>query len=217
MKTLTTKSLFYGKYPFKIVCRVTGAWRWRNEWTRKYWYSVNSNIDDEKNGVAFYKVAEKYLQDKSIKSRTEHTCVSFYISNESLVEKIKTELNSWVREIHQPASNLDQEFLLNNPKKVVCDQYPRKRFKYCVFLKTRIPAAKKESFYNFYKNNNHGKIYIPDSTVLFLKNIKHYGQFFIRVEDSATLLLVQLFLAEDTDKTVEYVLRDSINTQIGTE
>lgn len=217
MKTLITNSLFYGKYPYKVICRVQGAWRWRIKFTRGYWYTYNSSDEDEKNGQAFYKTSEKYFNDPKIKTRIEHSLTSFYFNDENFIEPMKKELSPWIREIHQPATLIDKDYLLNNPKKVVCDQYPKKRFKYMIFLKTRIPAVKKESFYNWVMKNNYDKISMPDSTIRFFQNKKWYGEFYIRVEDQATLLLVQLFLAEDIAKTVEYVLRDSINTQTGTE
>lgn len=217
MKTLTTNSLFYGKYPYKITCRVPGAWRWRSKFTKNYWYpDPETNSEDEKNGVDFYKVSEKYYQDKSIKVRTEHSITSFYFKDESFIETMKTELKRWIREIHQPASSLDQEFLLNNPKKVVCDFYPKKKYRYCVYIKNTMPASKRQSFYDWFVKNNNDSMSITGSTQRWLQQRKNYGEFYIRVEDEKTLLLVNMFLSEYIIKTVEYVLRNSINIEVGT-
>jgi hypothetical protein len=214
MKTLTTNSLFYGKYPYKITCRVPGG-RWRNKFTKNYWYP-ETNSEDEKNGADFYKVSEKYYQDKSIKIRTEHSLTSFYFKDESFIETMKTELKRWIREIHQPASSLDQEFLLNNPKKVVCDFYPKKKYRYCVYIKNTMPASKRQSFYDWFVKNNNDNMSITGSTQRWLQQRKNYGEFYIRVEDEKTLLLVNMFLSEYITKTVEYVLRNSINIEVGT-
>ena len=217
MKTLITNSLFYGKYPYKVVCRVPGAWRWRNKFSNRLWYSYSSDRDDEKNGEAFYKVSEKYFNDDEIKTRIEHNLTSFYFKNVLLVDEMKTGLVPWITEIHQPSNIIDQDFLLNNPKKVLCDRYPKKRYKYCVHLKNPMSDAKKQAFYDWICKNNTGKVSIPDSTILFLRRQRYYGEHYIRIEDEKTLLLVNMFLAEYINKTVEYVLRDSINIEVGTQ
>lgn len=215
MKTLITNSLFWGKYPFKVICRVPGAWRWRNKFSKTYWYSWNSSQEDEKNGEAFYKVSEKYFNDEKIKTRIEHSLTSFYFQDEMFIQSMKKELTPWITEIHQPANLLDKEFLLNNPRKIVCDFYPKKKYRYCVYIKYNMPATKRQSFYDWYIKNNRDKISIPDSTLNWLQQKKYYGEFYIRVEDERTLLLVNMFLAEYITKTVEYVLRNSINIEVG--
>lgn len=221
MKTLTTNSLFYGKYPYKVVCRVPGgAWRWRNKFNNnrsQFSYFSSFNHYDENNGEAFYKASEKYFNGIGIKTRVEHALTSFYFKDQTLIEEMKKEISRWIIEIHQPFSVADQDFLLNNPKKVLCDQYPKRKYKYCIYLKCSMPSAKKESFYDWIRKNASDKISITDSTIKFLSQKKYYGDFYIRVEDEKTLLLINMFLAEYINKTLEYVLRDNINTEVGTQ
>lgn len=121
MKTLTTNSLFYGKYPYKVTFRVGGAYRWRYKPTKYLNRSLSKGLTElgKTTTDIFCDLSEKYFNDSTIKTRIQHSLTSFYFKDESLVEKIKTELRPWIKEIHSPANNSDQEFLLNNPKKVV--------------------------------------------------------------------------------------------------
>jgi len=192
MKTLITNSLFWGKYPFKIICHV--------------------GLKTEE----FYKLSEKYFNDKKIKTRREHNFIHFYFQDDSIIDTMKKELAFWITEIYQPVNLSDKEFLLSNPKKVLCDLYPKEKYRYCVYLKCNMPATKKQSFYDWFIRNNDDKISIPGSTLHWLLQKKRYGEFYIRVEDEKTLLLVNIFLSEYVKKTTEYVLRDSINIKVGT-
>lgn len=219
MKTLTTNSLFFGKYTYKVTFRVIGAYRWRYKPTKYLNRSLSNGLTelDKTNTDVFCEISEKYFNDSTIKTRIQHHLTSFYFKDESLVEKIKTELRPWIKEIHRPANNSDQEFLLNNPKKVVCDFYPKEKYRYCIYIKQNMPTTKRQSFYDWFVKNNNDKISVTGVTLSWLKQEKRYGVFYIRVEDEKTLLLVNMFLSEYIIKTVEYVLRDDINTQIGTE
>jgi len=217
-KTASSK-LFYGKWPYKVICRVEGAW------TIRY---GSSYIQDVINGKqftrninksrlkTFIKLAEPFLID-TIKKRCESSICTFYCADSAIYNEIKNKLEEFIIEVVEPTNQEELDFLTNNTaRKVVCDQLPYKLYRYKISVKANTPPNIRTSFKSWIGNYGEN-VKTSYGTDIWFNGLKTYGQPFIYVKDSPMLSMVSMFLGGNISKIEEYVPRSSINTSIDQE
>jgi hypothetical protein len=227
MKRSKTNKLFYGRYPYKISCEVLGAYLIVREgieetkdicnniikphlqfWYDNYW---KKNID-KSNLSAFAKSLEPFV-GKDLKFRTEGRIFDIYCLNREIFEKLEKNLSEWIREITEPNSKKELEFLTNSgPKKIVCQKLPHGKFQYRVYVRYKTDIAIRIKFKNWIDQYG-DKVRLPGQTYDWFTMGNRWAwtpNFY--VEDSATLSMVGIFLGNAIQKIEEFVPRSNINS-----
>lgn len=212
IEKLKTSKLFYGKWPYKVACRIDHARSVTTDYKSYYGYSKRINAEQEEEIEKFRKAVKSFLK-KDIKYRAEYNHFNIYCDDKVLLEKISKKLKPWILNIHGPQSDEELEYLRDNGrKKRVCDKLPFDKFEYRVYFKTNMPSTLKESFKNWMLKYD-GKIQCSGSTEKWLNEEHRYFQApFCYVKDGSTLTMIGLFLANHIKITEQFVLRESINT-----
>lgn len=213
IEKLKTSKLFYGKWPYKVSCRINYA---RSVISTKtsYYYGYGKQVSPEEvREVEKFRLAIISFLKKDIKYRAEYNHFNIFCDDKKLLEQIYKKLAPWIEHIYGPQNDEELEYLINNGrKKRVCDKLPFSKFEYRVYFKTNTPLILKESFKNWIVKYN-GKIQCSESTLRWLTDDHKYFQGpFCYVEDSATLTMLGLFLANHIKITEQFVLRKGINT-----
>jgi len=212
IEKLKTSKMFYGKWPYKVTCRINHARSVIN--SRGYYYGYSKRISPEEEAeIEKFRKAVKGFLKKDIKHRAEYNHFNIFCDDKVLLEKISKKLKPWITNIYGPQTEEELEYLRDNGrKKRLCDKMPFNKFEYRVYFKTNMPSTLKESFKNWILMYD-GKIKCSDSTERWLNDNHRYFQApFCYVEDSATLTMIGLFLANHIKITEQFVLRESINT-----
>jgi len=217
-KTKSSK-LFYGKWPYKVICRVEGAWaiRYGGSYIRDIIIGKEFTKNINKSRLKkFIKLAEPFLID-TIKKRCESSICTFYCADLALYDNIKDKLEEFIIEVVEPGNQEELDFLTNaTAKKVVCDHLPHNLYRYKISIKATTPANIRTSFKSWIANYG-GNIKTSYSTDRWFASLRNYGQPFIYVKDSPMLTMVSMFLGGNISKIEEYVPRSSINTSIDQE
>jgi Pyruvate/2-oxoacid:ferredoxin oxidoreductase delta subunit len=217
-KTASSK-LFYGKWPYKVICRVEGAWtiRYGSSYTQDVINGKQFTRNINKSRLkTFIKLAEPFLID-TIKKRCESSICTFYCADSAIYNEIKNKLEEFIIEVVEPTNQEELDFLTNNTaRKVVCDHLPHKLYRYKISIKANTPANIRNSF-NSWIGNYGENVRTSHSTDKWFTSLRNYGQPFIYVKDSPMLSMVSMFLGGNISKIEEYVPRSSINTSIDQE
>ena len=114
MEQSTTKKLYYGKWPYKIECRVSGS----SNITRmglprvKSWCNGKLDVLASGRGVnkaillAFVKKIEKFY-DKDLQFRAENNRFNIFCKDKVLLDNMVKDLQQWIHCVTVPAN--DQE------------------------------------------------------------------------------------------------------------
>lgn len=212
IEKLKTSKLFYGKWPYKVACRIEHARSVERPSSSYYGYSKRISTEQEEEIEKFRKAVKGFLK-KDIKYRAEYNHFNIFCDDKVLLEKIAKKLKPWITNIYGPQSDEELEYLKDNGrKKRLCDKIPFGKFEYRVYFRTNMPSTLKESFKNWITKYD-GKIQCSESTEKWLNEQHRYFQApFCYVKDGATLSMIGLFLANHIKITEQFVLRESINT-----
>jgi hypothetical protein len=210
---LKTSKLFYNKWPYKVTCNIVHA---RSVTGNKvgYYYGYGKRISPEEEAeIEKFRIAVKGFLKKDIKYRAEYNHFNIFCDDKVLLKKISKKLEPWIQNIYGPQSEEELQYLKDNGhKKRVCDKFPKRKYQYRIYFKTNMPDTLKQSFQTWIAKYE-GKIDCSGSTQKWLKNDHRWFQApFCYVEDSATLSMIGLFLANYIKVVEHFVLRESINT-----
>lgn len=222
-KPLKTSKLFYKKWPYKIECVQAGSsimyrnpeggiTHWVNGGYNRYGQRGMSS-ENQTRLIEFNKKVTPFYK-KDIQIRVEGSHFNIFCKDKDLLNQITKDLDPWITAIHGPASDEELEFLMSNGhKKRVCNQYPKEKYHYRIYLRENTPATFREKFYSWFQKYD-GKIAAPPSTCKWLNGEKMWIQApYIYVEDSSILSMVTLFLGNHIKIIEEFILRSSINTK----
>jgi hypothetical protein len=224
MKSLKIRKLFYGKYPYKIECHVSGAYlitRWDGERIKHFCLreegkkelsSYFKNIN-KKDLFDFYNALEPYL-GKKLKFRTENNVIAIYLDNKDVFDSLSQRINQWVNSLYEPANEEELDFLLNSNKKIICSDLPYGKYKYKVYLKYHTNLNTRQQFKRWITNYGEKIKTNSASESWFDKNPYYPINPQIYVEDQAILSMIGLFLGNNLRKVEEYITRSSINTTL---
>jgi hypothetical protein len=212
-----TNKLFYGKYPYKVTCRVDGA-----HYIRKYRVSVirylhhftpldaRGKISD--NLIEFIFHAQHYLDNTKIKKRIEHYFIDFYVETESEYHEVQTRLAKYVVRVSEPDDEEQLKTLLENKKYNLCNKLPHNKYRYKITFKD-MPVKTRNDLIAWAERYNNDDIYITESTKRHFKSLKyHYGSHYFYVKDSKMITLIAMAASGYIRKTDEYVIRSSVKT-----
>ena len=212
----TTSKLFFGKWPYKIQCKLPGSWMVKRlgiartlefcelpEGHRDTIGMVRSKIERTK--LKEFALAISPFSYSDIQTRAEGANYSIYCKDINLFQQIITSLEKWIFVIHEPASEEELSIMSNNAKQVLCNKFPHQRYRYKVYLKHITSFNSRESFATWVKHYNE-KIKVTDRTERWFHG-RYTQSPYIYVDDQKMLALVGMFLGNNIKKIEEYVVR----------
>jgi uncharacterized protein YjaZ len=99
--------------------------------------------------------------------------------------------------------------LSNGHKKILRDVFPKEKYKYRVYFKSRFPADKRATFVTW-ADKYGDKLDISETSRRWLVSTRHYAQDpFMYVEDDKMLSMVGIYLSGYIKKVEEFILRET--------
>ena len=213
-----TKKLYFSKWPYKVELRIGGAsylkrmsipkvksWCALSDFDRKSnWWGRNiDNIEMAR----FIDKFEPFLQyDHQL--RAEYNTLNFYTADENIVNLLEKECGKWIASIWAPSSPEELDLLLNQRRKIICNQLPYSGFKYKVTLKETTANTIKNQFRVWAENYDHHTLKCSNSTIQWLSGDKIYCQTpFFYLKDEKLLTMCRLFLGNSIRSIEEYIPR----------
>jgi len=215
-----TNKLFYGKYPYKVTCRIQGAHHIRNYGAKFIEFLYRNSHQQGKIStdlVEFITHATHYLTDKNIKKRIENYFIEFYLETESEYLEVQTRLAKYLVRVAEPDNDEQLKTLLENKKYNLCNKLPHDKYRYKVTFKYMPPKVRNDliTWAEKYGNDD---IYITERTRRHFKSLKyHDGTNYFYVKDSKMITLIAMAASGYIRRTDEYVVRNSINTESNQE
>ena len=165
MKKLSTKKLFFSKWPYKIECNVNGAHLIKLngvDWVKRFCID-ESSVKLPKNNYRYdsYKKIEKpdllnfansvadYVDHESVQIRNEGRIFNLYTDKLDIVHDLEKKLSWCIDCVYYPDSQEEAEFLANNKNKVICDVIPYGKYTHKVTFKDRIPRDKRLQYWTW--------------------------------------------------------------------
>lgn len=220
MKKFQTKKLFFKKYVYKVTCFLKNVWRvqydlekskahldsYRGTDPQLWW-----NLEDFK--LKYDVITEKFNSD-DLKLRFEGSVVNFYCNDEKILNFIVNTLSPHVESVHEPASDSEKEFLLNNTnRKIVCKNYPKGRYQYKIYLRTYIDGDERRKLLEWLDQYDSTKTNISGSSREWLSGKwTAYWNGFFYVSDSPMLSMTMLRFGSYIKYIEEFILQTDINT-----
>lgn len=221
MEQLITKKLYYGKWPYKIECRLPHAShvirlgipetiRWASNSRDYYW--LDKKQADKKDMLNFAVTIEKFAsQDIQIRSEGNH--FNIFCKDKDLLDSMVLNLKKWVFRVVAPANDKEKDFLLDNSRRtVICNQLPFDKFQFKMFIKESMSIDQREKFLNWIEKYPE-KIKISGTSYYWLKGSRMWMQDpFIHVLDEKMMSMILLYLGNHSKRINEFIPRSSINT-----
>jgi len=227
---LATSKLFYGKWPYKILCIVKESWRIKRmgvKNTIEYCYNPRNNFYSNKwrgepldlsTLLKFTGAMEPFL-NKELQIRAEGNLFNIYCKDQELYQTMVNDLDEFIREIHEPESLQEFEYIVSNSaKKILCNKFPYNKYQYRIWLKHSIDISTKHKFDQWIVNYG-DQIKPTKSTQGWLKNEVRFwsDQPNIYIKDATMLSMVSLYLGSNIKKIEEYIPRSDINISLQQE
>jgi hypothetical protein len=224
IKQLKSNKLFFGKWPFKLECRVKGANKITGlgvekarDWCLgkldlKYDYYHKNNVDKSEL-LKFINVIEPFLTDEiQVRAETHH--FNIFCKHIVLLDSMSRALDQWVYAVHQPETQEEIDYLLDNRnQKILCDKLPHGEYKFKIILRERMKYDTRKNFLSWIKKYN-DTILISKTTEHWLDGKTMYKQDpFFYIKNDSLLTMIMLYLSSDIRKVHEYVPRNTITEE----
>ena len=222
----TTSKLFFGKWPYKICCRISGSWMVKRlgiistlsycdlpDGHRELFGAIRSKIKRE--DLKAFALAMLPFVDSDIQTRAEGNNFTVYCRDVELFQNLCKSLEEWSMSIYEPASDQELEIITDNAKKILCNKLPYLKYQYKVHIRPTAHLTARESFSSWIKNYNE-KIRTTEDTRRWFLGRYTQGPY-VYVEDQKMLTLISMFLGNNVRKIEEYILRSSINHKVEAE
>ena len=224
MQRLSTKKLFYRKYPYKLELACEGAnyVRLRGvdyiiracekgetlHGTRFSW-RLSRDIDT----VVLYKFAKaiKPYLNQGLKTRAEGRHFNFFLEDKDTFDRLVDDLKEFAVSAWAPESEEELKFLTENKRKVVVDTLPYGKFKYKIVFKTGWTHAKGQNFINWIQKYPEEDYKISRSSYEYLTARSRYCQDpFMYITEPKMLTMLQLFAGDHIKYAEEFVPRSTL-------
>lgn len=224
MKTKTTKKLFYNKWLFKVVLECAGiSYLHRrgiayiqtlevnadNPWIRAREQSI---VKNRQNLMHVASILEILLPTADHQIRVENGTCAVFTNDIDLIEKIKASLTEFVVEVHKPLNKDQEEFLLTNKNKIICDQLPHEEYQYKIYFRNgEIKDTVLLKNFVTWAEKYGDRIYIPNGARKIIDENYHYfyGQYFY-AKDQKIASMALMMMGNYLNKTEEYVLKSDL-------
>ena len=226
IKRLKTNKLFFNKWPYKVACTVSGASKvvrlgvdraekWcKGEWTPPF-NSSRMNVTDKSDLLKFIRSIKSLLPfEDNIKIRAEGAHFNMFFKDPELLKKIEKKFAPWIESISEPSSEEECNFLMSNDsRKVLCDEIPKSKYVFKVYLKEAIKSDTREQFLQWSKKYGDDVISISPETTRWLSGEKSWKQDpFFYVNNASMMTMVRIFLGDSVRRVYEYVPRNKLET-----
>ena len=216
MQILNTNKLFYGKWPYKIVCGVKGAWAFRyspdcRRHTKNHW------ADDSQLSRFAQDFVNLNIENQNIKIRVEGSCFNIFCRDDEILSVIKNHLKKWITTVYEPANNIEKQYLIDNGnRKILRNSLPLNKYRYKLYLNPHTDYDIRLKFWDWLSRYEDDRMYISrDSKHWLLNHIGWIPAPFLYVKEKQDLSMVCLYLGNNLKKVEEFVLRDNINNTLG--
>jgi hypothetical protein len=99
----------------------------------------------------------------------------------------------------------------NSSKKVICDDFPKGKYRYKIYIKTKMTVNTRERFQSWMGNYG-DKFDVATSTSKWLSGNKKWVQDpFFYIEDQHMLSMVGMYLGDNVKRVEEFIPRNKIN------
>jgi hypothetical protein len=223
IKQLKSNKLYYGKWPFKLECRIKGANKITNLGLEKArdWclgnfdlkYNYHKTSVDKSELLEFINVIEPFLTDE-VKVRAENHHFNIFCKHTVLLDSMTKALGQWAYAIHRPETQEEIDYLLDNRnQKILCDKLPHGEYKFKIILRERTKIDTRRNFLSWIKKYGDA-ILISKSTEYWLNGRTVYKQDpFFYIKNDSLLTMIMLYLSNDIRKVHEYVPRNTITEE----
>lgn len=214
-KIKQTKKLFYGKWPYRVsICGP--QWTVFVRLNKGFKISMSNGLFTSEKGNLKQEI-DKFSNEllpflsRDLQVRNEFYWLNLYLKDDSLLNEIVDKLEQWIIDITKPLTLDEKEFLLNNNhRKIICKEYPYKKYRYKIYINRKAKTNVRENFKKWISNYEE-KVRFPYSTEEWLDSIYSYHNPFFYVEDQKLVSMILLYLGEHHAKTEEFILESSIN------
>lgn len=209
-----THKLFYGKWPYKVSCRIIGAYLIRSygDLGLEQPEIIRSPSIDTSNLIEFIKQAKEILRNNNIKRRITHHNIDFYVMSIDEFKSIQLKLKKYITSVSEPTNDDQLTILLENKKYTLCDRLPHDKYRYKITFKD-MPFNIRNNLISWAEKYSIDDIYITRSTKNHFKSPKyHYGTHYFYVKDPKMITLITMAANGYVRRTDEFILRSSINT-----
>jgi hypothetical protein len=220
IQKLKSSKLFYNKWPYKVECRQVGASRIVHSGVDavREWCATGKGMSFDRTSalqinkadyLEFTNLVAPFLSNPDVKIRVEGSHFNLFCIDKSILEIIDNDLNKWIRKISGPTTDEELAFMLSNGhKKILRDVFPKEKYKYRIYFKSRFPADKRSSFV-MWADKYGDKLDISETSRRWLIGNRHYTQDpFMYVEDDKMLSMVGMYLSGYIKKVEEFILRE---------
>jgi hypothetical protein len=186
------------------------------EWERKYtdnrWGKTSHGNSVKINELEdFCNRVRPFVEDENIRIRAEGRHFNLFCEDKATYIKIAEALKTWAKEITEPRTDKDLEYLLNNKSiKVLVDVLPYEKYKYKIVLKSTIKIDQRLKLLNWIKKYP-DDIKVSGNTLTWLSSQSKYAQDpFMYVSNDGIRTLVELYTGAYKSRTEEFVLRSTL-------
>lgn len=223
IKQLKSNKLFFGKWPFKLECRIRGANKITHlgldkarDWCLGNFdlkYNYNKHDLNKSELLKFINVVEPFLSDE-IQVRAENHHFNIFCKHKVLLDSMTQALDQWAYAVHQPETQEEIDYLLDNRnQKILCDNLPHGDYKFKIILRERMKSGTRKNFLIWLKKYGNA-VLISKATEYWLDEKIMYKQDpFFYVKDSSLLTMIMLYLNTNIRKVHEYVPRNTITEE----
>jgi hypothetical protein len=221
IQKLNSSKLFYNKWPYKVECRQVGASRIVHSGVDvvREWCATGKGMHIDRlsalqinkaDYLEFTNSVAPFLSNPDVKIRVEGSHFNLFCTDKSILETIDNDLSKWIRKISGPTTDEELAFMLSNGhKKILRDVFPKEKYKYRIYFKSKFPADKRAMFVTW-ADKYGDKLDISETSRRWLVSSRHYAQDpFMYVEDDKMLSMVGMYLSGYIKKVEEFILRET--------
>lgn len=195
---LKTDRLFYNQYPYRIV--FTDHNNIRN-WNARYNDVLKKHYDVLK-------------KNENVRMRVEGKFISAFFKTKTDYENELINLKPYITSVTEPESDKQLE-IISNKRHHLCNRYPRGKYQFKIFFKPNTPYTIRDNIVKWYLQQGDAVYFTPSNLAYFVRKKFNWPghDMYLYTRTSKEVLMASLIGGAHVSSVIEYVLRDSINTE----